>query len=409
MAADGIAHLADSPTGRSDRAVLVAFVTDAASEATLRKGLSETLQGGLDIRRANVRQAIAALGRMPTPRSLIVDISGDPHPLAALADLAQIVEPDVRVLIIGDRDDVTFYRQVTRGLGAHEYLYKPLASEMVARHFGLHVRHTETGQTIRSEDARGGRMIAVLGARGGVGTTSVAANLAHYIAATAKRHTVLLDADLHAGNAAMMLGARTGAGLRAALESPSRIDELFVERTALPVHDRLDVLASEEKIDDEIVVAQGAAERLVGFLRRRYNFVVADAGFAGISGKHELLMQAHQRVFVLTPTLPAIREAIRLLALPAGPGQALRGLVVLNRVGMPGSLPRAQVEKALGAEIDVCIPYLPKPLCQAETLGTPAIDSTPAFRAAIVQLAEQVAPSSSEAPARKKRFFGLIK
>ncbi len=252
-------------------------------------------------------------------------------------------------------------------------------------------------------------MIAVLGARGGVGTTSVAANLAHYIAATAKRHTVLLDADLHAGNAAMMLGARTGAGLRAALESPSRIDELFVERTALPVHDRLDVLASEEKIDDEIVVAQGAAERLVGFLRRRYNFVVADAGFAGISGKHELLMQAHQRVFVLTPTLPAIREAIRLLALPAGPGQALRGLVVLKRVGMPGSLPRAQVEKALGAEIDVCIPYLPKPLCQAETLGTPAIDSTPAFRAAIVQLAEQVAPSSSEAPARKKRFFGLIK
>ena len=409
MAADGTTHLQDAPTGRSDRAQLVAFVTDAASEATLRKGLAETVTETIDIRRSNVRQAIAALGRMPTPRSLIVDISDDPHPLAALADLAQIVEPDVRVLIIGDRDDVTFYRQVTRGLGAHEYLYKPLATEMVARHFALHVRHTENGVAARTDDARGGRMIAVLGARGGVGTTSVAANLAHYIASTAKRHTVLLDADLHVGNAAMMLGARTGAGLRSALESPSRIDELFVERTALPVHDRLDVLASEEKIDDDIHVASGDAERLISYLRRRYNFVVADAGFSQISSKQELLMQAHQRVLVLTPTLPAIREAIRLLALPTGPGQALRGLVVLNRVGMPGSLPVAQVEKALGAEIDVQIPYLPKPMCQAETLGTPAIDSAAGFRAAIIKLADQVAPSATEAPVKKKRFFGLVK
>ena len=409
MAADGSVMAPDSTAVRANRANFVAFVNDPVNEAALRKGLAEILPEGIDVRRANVRQAIAALSRMNTPRTLLIDVGGDPQPLAALADLAQVVEPDVRVLIIGDRDDVTFYRQVTRGLGGHEYLYKPLMPEMVARHFGPQILRGGATAVAGPDDVRGGRMIAVMGARGGVGATTIATNLAWHFATVAKRHTVLVDADLHAGTAAMLLGARTGPGLRAAMETPNRIDELFVERAALPVNERLHILAGEEKLTETIAFATGAAERLVGILRRRYNFIVADVGFTNTGPMRELLIQAHQRVIVLTPTLPSIRDALRLLALPSGPSQARRAVLLLNRAGMPGGLSRKQVEEALRLEVDVVMPDLPRYVAQAETMGTPASDMSSGFRTGIAALAEEVAVATPGAPSRRRRFFGLLK
>ena len=96
----------------------------------------------------------------------------------------------------------------------------------------------------------GGRVVTVTGARGGTGASTIAANLAWHFGVEARRHTVLLDADLHRGTAAMLLGAKIGPGLRTVLEAPDRIDELFVERAAQPVSKRLHVLAGEEKLTE---------------------------------------------------------------------------------------------------------------------------------------------------------------
>ncbi|HLB98859.1 MAG TPA: pilus assembly protein, partial [Acetobacteraceae bacterium] len=124
---------------RLDRSRIIAFVGNQETEAALREGLLEAVPQGFEIRRGTVRVAIAALQKMPTPHTLIVDVSGEDQPLSALGGLSSVVEPDVRVLVIGDRDDLNFYRQVTRGLGALEYLYQPLMRDMVARHFGPHI------------------------------------------------------------------------------------------------------------------------------------------------------------------------------------------------------------------------------------------------------------------------------
>ena len=242
----------------------------------LREGLSQAVPNGFEVRRGNVRTALAALTKMPTPRALIIDITGESQPLALLGDLTHVVEPDVQVMIVGEREDVAFYRQVTRTLGAAEYLYKPLVTEMVARHFGAQITHQAP-----NGGALGGRMVTVTGTRGGVGATTLAANLAWLLSQSSRRHTVLLDADLQTGTAAMLLGAQTGPGLRSALEQPSRVDELFIERTAIPLTDRLHILAGEEKLADELDYASGAGERLITMLRRRFNFIVADVPFPG--------------------------------------------------------------------------------------------------------------------------------
>jgi hypothetical protein len=124
-----------SGLGRHDRPQLVAFVEDAATETVLIESLAEAANGPLDVRRGGVKAAINTLRKSPTPRVLIVDVSGAEQPLTALHDLSFVTEPDVRVLVIGEIDNLDFYREVTRGLGALEYLSKPLTRDMIARHF----------------------------------------------------------------------------------------------------------------------------------------------------------------------------------------------------------------------------------------------------------------------------------
>ncbi len=389
-----------SESSRSDRADLLAFVADGESEAVLREGLSQAVPSGFEVRRGNVRVALAALAKLSTPKALIIDITGESQPLALLGDLAHVVEPDVQVMIIGEREDVAFYRQVTRTLGAAEYLYKPLVAEMVARHFGAQITHQHA-----VSDAIGGRLVTITGTRGGAGASTIATNLAWFLSQSSRRHTALLDADLQMGTAAMMLATRSGTGLRSALEQPNRVDELFIERTAVAVADRLHVIAGEEGLASRIDYGPGASERLTAFLRRRFNFVVADVPFRDCDLSHDLLKTAHQRVLIMVPTLASVRDTLRLLALPAGPSQARRAVVVMNRAGMPGGLTRRQVEDALKATVDVVVPDQARQLAHAESLGEPAAKIAGGFRTGIVSLVKQVTFGQEGRDEPRRRWF----
>lgn len=376
-----------SGLGRHDRPQLVAFVEDSATEAVLSKSLSEVANGPLDVRRGGVKAAINTLRKSPTPRVLIVDVSGAEQPLTALHDLSFVTEPDVRVLVIGEIDNLDFYREVTRGLGALEYLSKPISRDMIARHFAPLV----AGRAPVLESGQGGRVLTVTGVRGGVGATTIAVNLAWHFGVAADRHTVLLDPDLHMGTAAMLLDCPAGPGLRMALETPDRVDELFVERSAQPVADRLHVLAGEVKLSDTPGYVAGAAETLLAALCRRYNFVVCDVPFAPQPFYRDLLDFSHQRIIVMEPTLASIRDALRILQLPGGASVGRRPVIVLNRVGMRGALTRRKVEEALKMKIDVVMPDLPRFIQTAATMGEAAVGSRNGFSRGIVELARQTA------------------
>ena len=370
---------------RSGRLPLLAFVADAESERQLRDGLSATLPDGFEVRRGTIRTAMKALERMETPRALILDIAGEDQALSLLASLRNVALPDVKVMLVGDRQDLTFYRQMTRDLGATEYLYKPLMPEMVARHFGAQLGSADA-QPLDS----GGRMVCLTGVRGGVGATTLVANLAWRLGETERRHTVLLDADLHAGTAAAMLGSEDSPGLRSALEHTYRMDESMIENCVTRVRDRLHVAAIREPLTDQVAYRAGAGERLVLGLRRRFNYVIADAAFSAGPFARDLMAIAQQRVLVLAPMLGAVREAQRLLNMTTASDQVRRPVVVLNRAGMPGGLRQREIEDALGIEIDVSIRDLPQAAGQAESLGEPASHRNAAFRDAIAELARQI-------------------
>lgn len=373
---------------RHDRAAAMSFVTDAATETALRDGLAEDLPEGLDTHRGDLGAAIATLQKIASPQILIVDISGEDQPLSALGRLAMCVEPDTCVLVVGDVRDLGLYRELTRGLGVGEYLPKPVTRDMVGRHFAPLVR----GQWPEAERQTGGRLITITGARGGVGASAIAASLAWYFGMTARRHTMLLDADLHRGTAALLLDAEPGEGLRIALEAPERIDALLAERVAHPVADRLHVLSTLEPPTRDIEYVPGAADNLLAALCRRYNCVVADVPWVAAPFCRDLYASSHHRVLVLTPTLPAIRDTVRMLTQHGRDTSKQFTVVVLNRAGMPGGLKRAQVQEALRVPIDIAIPDLPRQVSSAVTLGEPAAMRSGAFRSGIVELARQVGP-----------------
>lgn len=390
---DGRSHLAsalsaaDQAAGRHDRPSLIGFLTDARTEEALREGLTDATSETLDLRRGGIRAAIATMQKFATPRALVVDISGEEQPLSALSELAHVVEPDVCVLVIGEVDHADFYREVTRGMGAAEYLSKPVTRDKVLRHFGPFVQ----GSAFAAPSMLGGRAIAVTGVRGGVGATTIAVNLAWHFGVTMRRHTVLLDPDTHLGATAFLLNIQPGPGLRMALEAPDRIDSLLAERAAQPAADRLHVLAGEEKIASAANHAPGAAQALLTALRSRYNFIVVDVPYAPVPLYRDLLDQVDQRILVMDPSLAAIRDTVRLLGLPKGPGQDQRAVVVMNRAGVPGGLTRVQVEEALKMKVDVSIPDLPRQVGNAATLGEPVLTTSSGFRNGIVDIVRQVA------------------
>ena len=395
---------------RPDRPPLAGFISDAKSEDAIREGLQDLTTEALDLRRGGIRAAIAAMQRQATPKILIVDVSGEERPLSALGDLANTVEPDVCVLVIGEIDHVDFYREVTRSMGASEYLAKPLTRDAVTRHFGGFLG----GQVRQGQDvALGGRAVSVTGVRGGVGATTIAVNLAWNLGVAMHRHTVLVDPDIHLGAAAFLLNVQPGVGLRMALETPERIDALLAERAAQPAADRLHILASEEKPSVMANHAPGAAATLVEALRRRYNFIIADVPFAPVPLYHDLLDLVDQRVLVMEPTLAAVRDTVRLMTLQKGPRQDQRAVIVLNRVGLPGGLTRRQVEDALKMKVDIAIPDQPRQVGNAATLGEAAMKSSAGVRLAMQELARQVAgtrilddganPSSRRGGDRTKR------
>ena len=389
---------------RPNRTALLAFTRDTQTEQALQEGLSNIVFGKIEFRHAGIQGAIATLANMATPLTLIVDLSGEENPLVALSNLRQVVEPSVRILVVGDQGGIDFYRQVTSDLGASEYLHKPLTRDIVARYFGPLFNAKASVQGMM----QGGRLVTVTGVRGGVGASTVAANLSWYLGVEAKRHTVLLDTDLHQGVCAMLLGAKPGSALHTALKMPAQIDETFVERAVPHVAERLHVLSGRVDLADQLDLPLGGATQLSRALCRRYNFVVTDLPFTGQPLHRDLMHLAHQRVLVMLPTLACIRDTLRLLAIPNGPAQPRRPIVILNRAGMTGGLGMKLISKVLQMKPDIVIPDIQHVAECGANLGKPVAQDHGPFRSAMETLAREVGFNShkvKEQPAERLWFW----
>ncbi|OYV33643.1 MAG: hypothetical protein B7Z80_23500 [Rhodospirillales bacterium 20-64-7] len=375
-----------SQTASSQRAKqkFLGFVADAPTAALLESGFKATLTNGGTFHIVSFRTTLAMLSRIPCPETLLVDLTGEDQPLSAMLELAELVEPGTTVLIIGPARELSFYRAVVHGMGVREYVSKPLTAASIASLLLPHIipdpKPIATAAT--------GHIIAVTGVRGGVGTTTIAANLAWMIGHDLHRHTILLDTDLQTGTAALALNVDPSRGLASALQSPDRMDSMLIERVAQPAGDRLHVLAGQESLTQRLDYPEGAAKTLTQALLGRFKFVIADTGARQLPFAREVLELAPQRVIILDPSIMSLRNYDRLMAQPATANT--RTTLVLNQAGRPYGLSQKLMEQTLSIKFDIIIPDLPRIIPKAEKFGEMGISTRGPFRDAITQLAHQL-------------------
>jgi pilus assembly protein CpaE len=377
---DEPAPLASLDTGR-----VVAFVTDDVSMAALRVGLLP-LAEELDIRRGTVRQAIRFFEKQVPAQAVIVDVTGIEDAQATLDDLARVCPPDVQVFVVGENTDITFYRLLVHDLGVTEYLPKPLTRDSIQRLLLPRL----AGSTAEPAGGRGGHVVAVCGARGGVGATTVAVSLALELSDVAKAHVALLDLHLQGGTAALMLSGRPGPGLRIALEDSERADSLFLERTAIAVDQRLRLIAADEPVGSELQVSSGGVARVLDLLQRKFNYVVVDVPMPVPQEMNWAIVMARQVVVVMAPDVASLRDAQAIRQFVISTTGTDRAVTVLNRADTKGGLQLSLIERGLGGKPDTIIPELGRRMIEAVNLGVPALQRVPALGKHLAGLVREI-------------------
>jgi hypothetical protein len=183
----------------------MAYLLDADSEGVVSASFAEVGFIDRDVMHGSIDTAIEELSRRSWPRFLIVDISGISDPLPRINRLAEICNLETEVIVVGERNDIVLYR-VLKAAGVAEYFYKPLVGNLISRALD----EIATGGS-NPQPSRSGMLVFVVGVRGGVGVTTIATSLAWYFAEIRQRGVLLLDLDLHAGDAALQLADRADA------------------------------------------------------------------------------------------------------------------------------------------------------------------------------------------------------
>lgn len=362
---------------------IIAFVNDDLSMAALRTGLEGT---NLDIRRGNIRHAIRLMETANEVFAIIADIDGTDDPIAALEDLSRVCPPDILVALIGEDNNMTFYRTVVNQMGATEYLSKPLTRDSVQ----LVLRPKLLGTEMEAIN-RGGHVISVCGAQGGTGATSIAINLALQLAETTKAKVAILDLHLQGGETPIMLGVKPGSGLRIALEDPLRADTLFIERVAIDINDRVKLVAADEALETELQITEAGIRHVLGLLRQRFNFIVVDLPVPLTPVIHPVIALSRHVFVLLEAEVTGLRNAHALRAMVTTIAGENRVFTVLNRANRSGGLPLEAITKGLGVKPDMIIPDLGKGMTQAINLGVPALTRVSGLRRALAPIVQEIA------------------
>ena len=363
---------------------IAAFVSDDISAAALRTGLEDAPQT-FDLKRGDIFSAVRLLKNDTELHSVIVDISGLNDPITALEDLARLCPPDVPVAVIGDATDLAFYRSII-DMGVLEYLAKPLTRDAVQ----TLLRPKLCGDSVPATD-RGGHVVSVCGAQGGAGATSIAVNLALQLADTTKAKVALLDLHLQGGETAVMLGLKPGPGLRIALEDPIRVDELFLERAAIEVNERVRLIAADEDLTSELRITEAGMRHVIELLRRRFNFIVVDVPVPLTPAIQAVIGISRHVLVLLEAEVTGLRNAKMLRRAVTEISGKNRVFTVLNRHNQPGGLSLETITRGLQFKPEILIPDLGRRMVEAVNQGIPAINQLPALRRSLAPLVREIA------------------
>lgn len=328
----------------------VAYVQDEADRA-VANAVAEKTWPSSAIHPGGVAEALAALHKGAAPQAMLVDFSRSLD-VENDARLLRELAPATTLIGLGSVNDVVLFRKLLAA-GVADYLVKPLQAEILQQAV-VSAAHSSAGEEKKSGSAD---LIVLIGARGGVGASTLAVNAAWTLAEDMKHSVAVVDLDVHYGTAALALDLEPSPGLREALKNPSRIDSLFVTSALVKATERLYVMGSEEPIDEEIIPDPQAISLMLSEMRGRFQYLIVDLPRHLLQLYDTIVPEASKIVIVSDLSLSGIRDTVRLIAKIRQIAAKADIKIVANRChSSPTGISAKDFERGVGHKIDVQVP-----------------------------------------------------
>ena len=339
-----------------------------------------------------------------TPNVIMVEtrVTG-PAILAELEKLAHVCDPGTKVIVIGQSNDITLYREMIRQ-GVSEYIVAPLNPLQVIEAIATLYHGPATAPI--------GKVFAFVGARGGVGSSTVAHNTAWSIAEDLQIATTIVDLDVPFGTAGLDFNQDAGTGIAEALASPERLDDVLLDRLLIKHTSRLNLFVAPAQLDRETLYPPESIEMVLDVVRQASPCVVVDLPHVWAPWVKQVLTSADEIIVVATPDLASLRNAKNIYDIINGARPNDKPMkIVLNQVGIPRrpEIPVKDFAEAMSAEASLVLPFDPQTFATASNNGQMVGELNAQSRVAqsFRDLAQQLTgrePKAEAKPANKLSF-----
>lgn len=380
----------------------LAFSSDPSMRAILTDLAKHHDWPEFTVNDGGVAAAIQLLVTTSSPRRLIVDLGDAADPVTAVQMLRDTCAAETVIIAVGAVNDVKLYREICR-VGATDYIVKPTTREHLDEAIERALRSHEEGGDAAANEAKLGRLILFIGAKGGIGTSTLAMNCAWLLAHEHNQRVALVDLDLQFGTMALDLDLEPGHGLCEALAHSNRVDGLFLKSAMVNESANLSLLASEEPLDRAVEINPEAAALLFEQLRRNYSYVVVDLPRALLSASRDLIAKATDVMVVCDLSLASVRDTLRVISYIREGSPVAKVSVIANRAANGrGQIPKADFERGIETKISYLVPDEPKAVTLAANAGKPL--PAVAKRSAVVNTLRRLTTALAGTVKAKRKF-----
>jgi pilus assembly protein CpaE len=320
----------------------------ASEDRRMSKTHVRTVMGGLDA-------ALDYYGTSPTPNLIILESRAEPKQLlASLERLAEVCDPSTKVIVIGHYNDVWLYRELLR-FGISEYIVAPVSLADIIGNISQIF--------INPESEPLGKSIAFIGAKGGVGSSTIAHNLAWTMSTAFSSEVVVADLDLAFGTANINFDQDPAQGIAEAVFAPERIDEVYLDRLLAQCAEHLSLLAAPSTLDRVYDFDPEAFAQIIDTAQRSAPLLVLDVPHAWNGWTRNTLVGADEIVITATPELANLRNTKNMVDMlkKLRPNDKPPHLI-LNQAGVPKrpEISAADFAEPLGLTPLAVIPFDPQ-------------------------------------------------
>jgi len=295
----------------------------------------------------------------PTPGALIIDVRGQSQLPGALAAFRK-QHPGTAVVLVASTLDPHLMLEAMR-LGVSECVHEPVTADALEQA----IRRVVTGAASQQT----GQVFAFIGAKGGLGTTTLTVNTAAMLSRVAKADVLLIDCHIGHGDAALFLGVEPRFSVLDALENIHRIDDAFFSSVVEKTKAGIDLLAASDRIGHGAVDPQ-RVRALIDFAASRYRYVLLDLPRTDMTTLDALEIVSTM-VVVTSQELPSLRSAGRLAHMLRTRYGSSRVMAVMNRFDRRADIAHADVERVIGDSVKHLIPSDYRVAIEALNVGRP--------------------------------------